>query len=292
MNTPSDGTPDFLHVHPVVGDSPSDEQVIVPAGQGNCLALADVELMVQIVAKASEPALSGDLLKRKHRLLSSCGELIGSERWLWLRGALRGQNPQNAGLAAVLHGGWAETRQCRQVAALLLRSNPQLGLLERVSQALMEARSLTCLRVDLADGPAWQEIVPAWHALEVDDFVVSFKPLDAESFSGVAFFRHADQPPFTVRERMLVSVMTQQISWLHRREVGAFGERRSLGLGPRPRQVLIYLLAGESNKTVAERMGISEHTVGDYVKRIYRHFGVKSRGELFALLISGGLHAG
>ncbi len=83
----------------------------MPSGTANVLALADVESLVQIVAKASEPAVSGDLNKRKHRLLCSCGELVGAERWLWLRGAMRGQDPQHAALAAVLQGGWAEPRQ-------------------------------------------------------------------------------------------------------------------------------------------------------------------------------------
>ena len=56
-------------------------------------------------------------------------------------------------------------------------------------------------------------------------------------------------------------------------------------LSPRQRQVLAWLLQGESIKQVAARLGLSQHTIGDYVKEIYRHFGVYSRSELMALFV-------
>jgi DNA-binding NarL/FixJ family response regulator len=59
-----------------------------------------------------------------------------------------------------------------------------------------------------------------------------------------------------------------------------------LNLSPRQRQVLSFLLAGHSLKEVAQKLELSEHTVGDYVKRIYKHFSVSSRAELSALFIS------
>lgn len=53
-------------------------------------------------------------------------------------------------------------------------------------------------------------------------------------------------------------------------------------LSPRLRQVLHGLLAGQSEKQVALDLGISPHIVNGYVKVLYRHFGVCSRGELMA----------
>jgi DNA-binding CsgD family transcriptional regulator len=40
-------------------------------------------------------------------------------------------------------------------------------------------------------------------------------------------------------------------------------------------------------KEVAHKLGLSEHTVGDHVKQIYKHFSVSSRAELLAHFISG-----
>jgi DNA-binding NtrC family response regulator len=57
------------------------------------------------------------------------------------------------------------------------------------------------------------------------------------------------------------------------------------GLSPRMRQTLEHLLAGASEKEVAVQLGLSSHTVHDYVKKLYRHFGVSSRAELLATVL-------
>ena len=57
------------------------------------------------------------------------------------------------------------------------------------------------------------------------------------------------------------------------------------GLSPRMRQTLERLLAGDSEKEIAARLGLSRHTVHVYVKSLYRRFDVCSRGELFARFI-------
>ena len=53
-------------------------------------------------------------------------------------------------------------------------------------------------------------------------------------------------------------------------------------MSPRQRQTLRRLLAGDSEKQVAINLGVSRHTVHVYVKALYRHFEVASRGELLA----------
>lgn len=50
----------------------------------------------------------------------------------------------------------------------------------------------------------------------------------------------------------------------------------------RLRQTLGRLLGGDSEKQIARHLGISPHTVHVYIKRIYRHYDVCSRGELLA----------
>ena len=53
-------------------------------------------------------------------------------------------------------------------------------------------------------------------------------------------------------------------------------------LSPRLQQTLASLLAGDSEKQAAAKMGLSRHTVHVYVKNLYRRYGVSSRGELLA----------
>ena len=61
---------------------------------------------------------------------------------------------------------------------------------------------------------------------------------------------------------------------------------QSDGLGPRLMQTLDRLLAGDSEKQIALHMGVSPHTVHVYVKGLYRHFDVNSRGELLARFVA------
>lgn len=59
----------------------------------------------------------------------------------------------------------------------------------------------------------------------------------------------------------------------------------TLGLSPRHLQTLQRMLKGDGEKQVAQHLGVSRHTVHVYVKALYLHFRVNSRGELFALFV-------
>ena len=54
------------------------------------------------------------------------------------------------------------------------------------------------------------------------------------------------------------------------------------GLPPRLQQTMQSLLAGDSEKQAAAKMGVSQHTVHVYVKTLYRRYNVSSRGELLS----------
>lgn len=59
----------------------------------------------------------------------------------------------------------------------------------------------------------------------------------------------------------------------------------TLGLSPRHIQTLQRMLKGDGEKQVAQHLGVSKHTVHVYVKALYLHFGVNTRGELFSLFV-------
>lgn len=54
----------------------------------------------------------------------------------------------------------------------------------------------------------------------------------------------------------------------------------------RLRQVLNLLLAGDSEKQVAIKMQLSQHTIHRHVGRLYQTFEVSSRGELMAKFLN------
>jgi DNA-binding CsgD family transcriptional regulator len=59
-------------------------------------------------------------------------------------------------------------------------------------------------------------------------------------------------------------------------------------LTPRAQATLALLRSSASDKEIAAKLGISHHTVHQYVKEIFRVFGVQSRAELVARLLAEG----
>jgi DNA-binding NarL/FixJ family response regulator len=55
-------------------------------------------------------------------------------------------------------------------------------------------------------------------------------------------------------------------------------------LTPRVRQTLACLIEGDSEKQAAARLGLSPATIHQYVMVLYRHFEVRSRAQLLALV--------
>lgn len=60
-------------------------------------------------------------------------------------------------------------------------------------------------------------------------------------------------------------------------------------LSPREIELLRLLAKGYSNKQAAKALALSPHTIGDYVKSIYRKLQVGSRSEAMLRAVEGGL---
>ena len=56
------------------------------------------------------------------------------------------------------------------------------------------------------------------------------------------------------------------------------------GISPREQEVIGVLLEGLGTADMADRLNISEHTVRDHLKRLYRKTGTRSRSELLSIL--------
>jgi DNA-binding NarL/FixJ family response regulator len=54
----------------------------------------------------------------------------------------------------------------------------------------------------------------------------------------------------------------------------------ALGLSPREAGIVRHVFDGASEKSIAEELGLSPHTVHTYMWRIYRKLQVQSRQEL------------
>jgi DNA-binding CsgD family transcriptional regulator len=106
-----------------------------------------------------------------------------------------------------------------------------------------------------------------------------------ERSSSVVLYRRLGEATLPERGRRLVHLTQQELGPLLGTVLAAAGDPGWSNLSPRLRQTLDCLLDGDSEKQTAARLGISRQTAHQYVKGLYGHFGVSSRGELLALFL-------
>jgi DNA-binding CsgD family transcriptional regulator len=136
----------------------------------------------------------------------------------------------------------------------------------------------------------------------LDDVLYAKLPVPGGKLLALAVLREAGDAPFGDRECRLVDLFHEEAGRLYgidapaadlapaadarpvavRGTAGPPPAARVDGLPPRLRPVLDHLLRGQGEKQVAAALGLSRHTVHEYVKVLYRKLGVSSRGELMA----------
>lgn len=105
---------------------------------------------------------------------------------------------------------------------------------------------------------------------------------DSECYFGIR--RDNDHPPFSPEERDLVARALRGLKWFCRQQMLSRGLTvAGLPLTVTEREVLGALLTGLTEKQIASARNQSPHTNHEYVKNIYRKFGVRNRAALMAL---------
>lgn len=112
--------------------------------------------------------------------------------------------------------------------------------------------------------------------------------VDAESY--FVFDTYDEGRSFNTRELYLVAETLRGIKWFHRQQLLSHGLGISdAPLAPAERRILPELLSGATEKAIAEKHGLSQGTVHQYITSIYRKFGVRGRAEFMALWLRGRL---
>ena len=105
---------------------------------------------------------------------------------------------------------------------------------------------------------------------------------DAEVYIGIT--RDTAHPRFSVEERETVAYALRGLKWFHRKTMLGYGLLvATTPLTPVERNVLHGLLAGESEKQIANALRQSHHTTHEHVSNILRKFGVNNRPSLMAI---------
>jgi DNA-binding CsgD family transcriptional regulator len=172
--------------------------------------------------------------------------------------------------------------------------DPDLSELWRKFRPALAASShgLTAARRQLLGDASWyrsNDYQMAGRMSGTDAVMHSFLSIDGLDFyDGIAFMRGEGQRQFDEREVALVSLVHQETTRLIGGALARFEEPHPSQLTSRVRQVLRCLLEGDTDKQIATRLNLSPHTVNQYTKQIFRHFGVTSRAELLARWIRRG----
>ncbi|HLJ95507.1 MAG TPA: helix-turn-helix transcriptional regulator [Gemmataceae bacterium] len=87
---------------------------------------------------------------------------------------------------------------------------------------------------------------------------------------------------FSARQKGIVQELHEKITAMICGPLAGFHEPSPAQLPPRVRQLLRCLLEGDSDKQAACRLGLGRHTINQYAKTIFVHFGMGSRAELLA----------
>ena len=135
----------------------------------------------------------------------------------------------------------------------------------------------------LDDGPWYSSEVTQRNceALGTDDFMsTQFFIVPPFTTHAINFHRDkSDRRPFDIRE--------ERITQLFHTELGRLWDKKDLpkpdpceGLSPRMRQIIAFIREGFSEKEIAAKTKLSQHTVHDYIKRLHTHFSVSNRAGL------------
>lgn len=260
-----------------------------PVSKSQRLRLSDVRAVFRVLDEARE--LGADPAGWRAHVLDRLADLIGGVVCV---GAETENRPDGSQLTpGPVHvdfrwPGPAEDRLFRRYLALELPLDPGVTRMVvrevagRAGRVTRGAPALTRTRRQLvADGPWYRSahFNEVRRPLRIDDALHSHCPLPrTAAVSLLSFIGYQDRAAFSDRERRLLDLLHAELARLW----WAAAESPAARLPPRPAQVLGLLLDGRSEKEAAARLGLSPHTVHQYVKLLYRHFRVTTRAELLA----------
>jgi len=184
-------------------------------------------------------------------------------------------DPASAGFAPNVEVGGDE-RYARYASEGDVRDNPMTPyIVSRLHIGFTSTRQQMCSDRAWYASSTFNEV---WRPMRTDHTFVSIIGLPGQRcFSGIGLGRCLGDKPFGERERQLLDLLRTSLA-----EIWQAVPRDDIAtsLSRRLRQVLSLLRRGLSEKEVAVGLGLSKHTVHDYVKALHRRFQVTSRFEL------------
>jgi DNA-binding CsgD family transcriptional regulator len=240
----------------------------------------DITAIVRLLGDVAGSVLP--LPERRRLLMERLVELVDADTWMWICTRHDGKMTQAAPWF-FLDGGWKDEDERIRV----WHTNTQTEVFVAMGKEIDPARHSTFLwdpaHAGWGDGTVHERFI---RACGLEHLLLSVYPLSEGSSSGIGVHRRIGRKPFTPRERAITHLIIGQIDWLHRAGTDVEANEDLLfSITDRQREILVHLLGGDGRKQVARKLGLSEHTVNDYIKDLYRRLKVSSNTELLAKFI-------
>lgn len=241
----------------------------------------DVRTIVRLLGEVS--GQTTDIPSRKRLLMSRLSEMVGADRWIW---AVSRYDPDGGQPMCIsfLQSGFSE----RDVGLIMeATQDPDCPAPDTAAwvREISRGDHITRVRRDMIDDQSWygsSNYMLYQKTVGIDDYLCSVYPMGEGMYSTVGFHRMAGRSGFTPVQRRLTHIVVSEVPWLHWAGVPEDPGESVPGLTPRLRTVFGLLLEGWSRKQIADHLGLSIHTVAEYTKSVYRHFGVNGQVALIS----------
>ncbi len=246
---------------------------------------ADVRHIVRILGDVA--SMKPDPDSQRIHLMTELAALLGTDTWVW--GVAPLLDPDKQPVYLYHHvSGFAEGRMSRFLAAV---EHPDCAeMTAPLAGALADSRGQVTRKIEQIVSPErWQNSPahPFWKDADIGPIQITLRPVPGYGISCIGFYRHFGQPMFSERDSRIAHIILNEVPLLHEAGMPHAASRPIPQLPPRCRLIINLLVRGQSRKTIAGHLGLSELTVNGYVKKIFSHFQVHSQSEFIARLTKG-----
>ncbi|TWU24610.1 helix-turn-helix domain-containing protein [Bythopirellula polymerisocia] len=247
------------------------------------LPLATVEEMIALVSAAGNPTCETSIESCRRALLAGLARLVRADFWVWSIAINSRAILGDAMTTHTVDGGWESEEKPAAFDSIM--SDPRFRFAETRAIESCSERHVTHHQGILKTVAERKQFMETWKPIGISHLLLSGYPVGETIVNFFAFYRSSQRLDFDERDNMIVHSIVGQVNWLHSFRSVQPPNSKVIKLAPREREVLVFLLGGDSIKSIACKMGLSHHTIGDYVKAIYRKHSVRSRAELLSHFI-------
>ncbi len=246
--------------------------------EAELLAEDDSRAIVRLLGEvAGHP---GDHAAKKRHLMKGLCRIIDADRWAWGLAAQMEPDKPSVHLS-LLHGGFNEETYAAFTQAY---NHPEMSALHAGFAKELGERGchLTRLRQHLDPEEDYKKTAayPFWKKADIDGVIMALRPLDATRVSLIGIYRRNGAGLFTERENRIAHILLSEVPVLHTEGWPDDHGITLPSLSARQRTVMALLVQGYTRGGIATQLGISPHTVNEYIKTVFKHFGVHSQAGL------------